>query len=331
MIDPPVLLTPQVYYTSLAAMASTTAYLTPQDVDGGQPDYSMPLSYNWSLGVQRNVGRGLVLDVAYVGNTSRHQYITVPYQRIPYGATRLANGQLNPATIDPTTAQPQKANFLRPYLGYGAVSFGQYSNNELSFLADNPEQAIWQSFSGWLSWTWSKVMSYAPAAYVSNRFTYAPDNNDRRHNVAMNWSYRVPDGTVLWNNPVAKQVLNGWVLSGFASFLTGAPTNISYSVTGVPAGYTVTGSPSPLTTRIQIAGDVSRPESERTDKRISSLNPAAFALPASSAFGIGNSARTFFWPGASKRRSHGAQACFHSERNLAISRFRQKCTICRTT
>ena len=144
------------------------------------------------------------------------------------------------------------------------------------------------------SWTWSKVMSYVPSAYVDNRFTYSPDSNDRRHVLTTNWTYRLPDGSSLWRNVISKQVLDGWQITGIATFLSGNPTPVTFAITGAPAGYNVTGSPSPLVTRIEIIGDPVRTDAQ-TDKTISPLNPNAFALPAQSAFGIGNSSRNFYY------------------------------------
>ena len=71
----------------------------------------------------------MVLDMAFVGNTTRHRYILLPINEVPYGATRLAGGQLNPATLDSTTGQPLQANFLRPRPGYAGINYGSYSTS----------------------------------------------------------------------------------------------------------------------------------------------------------------------------------------------------------
>ncbi|HYW44691.1 MAG TPA: TonB-dependent receptor [Bryobacteraceae bacterium] len=296
VIDPPVVLTPSIYYTTVPQLLAAPAYLTPQNVDSAQLTYKLPQTFNWSVGVQRSVGLGMVLDVAYVANTTRHVYNLLNENQIPYGTTRLATGQLNPATIDPTTNQPYQANFLRPLLGYGSISYGQFSN---SSNYNSAQTQLHRRFGKRLlfggSWTWSKLMSYAPTPFLSSGFTYSPDANDHRHNVTANWTYQVPDGSFFWKNAVTKQVLDGWQFTGIAGFLSGGPATVSYGITGAPAGYTITGSPDALATRIQIVGDPTRPQSERTDETISALNPAAFALPAQPAFGIGNSARNFFY------------------------------------
>ena len=293
--NPPLTSTPVIFSTTIPELLTAPAYPTPQNVDSGQRDYKLPTTFNFSLGVQRNVGRGIVLDIAYVGNTTRNRYTLLPINEVPYGKTRLANGALDPATLDTTTGQPFQANFLRPIMGYAGISYGQYSN---SSNYNSMQTQLSKRFGTRLqfggSWTWSKVMSYVPAAYVDNRFTYSPDTNDRRHNMTANWTYRLPDGSSMWRNVVTKQVLDGWQINGIATLLSGNPAPVTFAITGAPAGYSVTGSPSALVTRIQIVGNPVG-STQQTDKTISSLNPDAFALPAQSAYGIGNSSRTFYY------------------------------------
>ena len=84
------------------------------------------------------------------------------------------------------------------------------------------------------------------------------------------------------SNAVSKQVLDGWQITGIATFLSGR------------AGYSVTASPSALATRIQVVADPIRSDAQ-ADKTVSNLNPSAFALPAQSAFGLGNSSRNFYY------------------------------------
>jgi hypothetical protein len=296
ILDPPEVVTPSIVYTTLPQLLTAPTYLTPQGVDGEQQNYSLPATYNGSLGIQRSIAKGIVLDVAYVGNTARHQYNLVSQNVLPYGTTRLASGALNPATIDPATNQPYQANFLRPYLGYGAVSYGQFNNDSnYNSMQTQLSKRFGKRFQFAGIWTWSKVMSYAPAPFVSNSFTYSPDTNDHRHNLTVNWTYMIPNGSRLWNNAVTRQVLDGWQFIGIATFLSGGPVPVSFSYNGSPTGYTITGSPDSLTTRIQIIGNPILPASARSSETTSALNPAAFAAPSQSAFGIGNAARTFFY------------------------------------
>ncbi len=64
---PPLLQTPTTYYTTVTELLASPLTATPTAVRRIQ-DFMPPVVYNWSLGVQRDVGFNLVADLAYVGN-----------------------------------------------------------------------------------------------------------------------------------------------------------------------------------------------------------------------------------------------------------------------
>ena len=59
-------------------------------------EFKPPIVYNWSLGVQRDLGWNLVGDVAYVGNAARNQRVDRPINGRPYGYA------YQPSSLDPT-------------------------------------------------------------------------------------------------------------------------------------------------------------------------------------------------------------------------------------
>ena len=80
-----------------------------------------PVVYNWSLGVQRDIGWNFVGDAAYVGNAARDQRVDRPINGRPYGYA------YQPSSLDPTNviggiAQPLPDDLLRPYRGYGSIT-----------------------------------------------------------------------------------------------------------------------------------------------------------------------------------------------------------------
>jgi len=46
------------FNTTFGTLLSTQATLTPTSVPGGSPDYPNPSTYNWSFGVQQDLGKG---------------------------------------------------------------------------------------------------------------------------------------------------------------------------------------------------------------------------------------------------------------------------------
>ena len=101
---PPVLNTYTTNYTTVAGAAREPAdghaHRRPADRRSSTP----PVVYNWSLGVQRDIGWNLVGDVAYVGNAARNQLIDPPDQRPPV-RLRLSGRR---AWIRPTSRAGQR-------------------------------------------------------------------------------------------------------------------------------------------------------------------------------------------------------------------------------
>src|SRR5262249_27110967 len=70
---PPATLIQTLNYTTLAGMQTAPNYYRVANMFAGQRDWVLPSTLDWHLGVQRDLGKGVVLDVSYVGNTTRHQ------------------------------------------------------------------------------------------------------------------------------------------------------------------------------------------------------------------------------------------------------------------
>ena len=74
MMVPPTFLSPTIVYTSFQGLAGSQAVFTPQNLIGGSPNEIPQATYNWSFGIQRELTRGLIADISYVGNALRHGY-----------------------------------------------------------------------------------------------------------------------------------------------------------------------------------------------------------------------------------------------------------------
>ncbi len=116
---PPVLNTYRTNYTTVNELLGSPLTATPSAVRRVEP-FKPPVVYNWSFGVQRDVGFNLIADAAYVGNAARNQQVTVDINGRPYGYA------YQPASLDSTVvvggqAQPFADDFLRPYQGFGRI------------------------------------------------------------------------------------------------------------------------------------------------------------------------------------------------------------------
>jgi hypothetical protein len=99
-------------------------------------DFSEPGSYNWSLGVQRDVGLGFVLDVSYVGTVGRHMRRAKGINTLPYG-TRFQQSSINP-----DTGRPKQDNFLRKYQGDGTINYYSFDDNSNYHSLQIPSIAV---------------------------------------------------------------------------------------------------------------------------------------------------------------------------------------------
>ena len=117
---PPVLNTYRANYTTIQALLSSPLTATPTAVRRIE-EFVPPVVYNWSLGVQREIGWNLVGDVAYVGNAARDQRIDRQINGRTYGYA------YQPSSLDSTNvsggqAQPLPDDLLRPSQGYGGIT-----------------------------------------------------------------------------------------------------------------------------------------------------------------------------------------------------------------
>ena len=62
-------------------------------MQGVDPDAKWPTVYSYSAGVQHEIWKGTVVDVAYVGSQSRHNTRRINLNVLPYGTTFTAAAQ----------------------------------------------------------------------------------------------------------------------------------------------------------------------------------------------------------------------------------------------
>ena len=79
-----------------------------------------PVVYNWSLGVQRDIGWQLVADIAYVGNAARNQRIDRADQRPACTATRIRPSSLDPTNVSAGMRSRCPTTSCGPTSGYGS-------------------------------------------------------------------------------------------------------------------------------------------------------------------------------------------------------------------
>ncbi|MDQ2950244.1 MAG: carboxypeptidase regulatory-like domain-containing protein, partial [Acidobacteriota bacterium] len=153
--SPPLVKTASANYTTINNLLATPLSLSPTTVTSIQRDFTPPAVYNWSFGIQQNLGFGTVLDVAYVGNTQKHLLNTRNLNAVPYGTNFL------PSNIDPTVSgnKPFNSSLLRPFRGFADINYLEFAGiANYNALQIQLTKRFSHNFTYNMAYTWSKAL-----------------------------------------------------------------------------------------------------------------------------------------------------------------------------
>ena len=320
MMVPPTFLAPTVVYTSFTGLSGAQSVYTPQNLIGGTPNEIPESTYNWSYGIQRQLARGLIAEVAYVGNALKHGFAeSYDSNAVPLLTTWKPSGCANPIQggcpqtqfIDPTTnpANPgfYSVNLIRAMVGYAGIgNVIDYTENYVNHY--NGLQMQLNRKVGRIQWnlnyTFSRTIVYNNDSnttlwqLVNAQLTKNVLN--RRHAINSNFAYDIPGGSRIWSNAFTKAVLDGWYLNGNISIFAGTPYTVSCSAASAPSEYW-TGTPTAdLPFRCEMGNNFYLPSGQypsptTTPNLQVPLNAANFTLPPANSLGIGNTPPTLFY------------------------------------
>jgi hypothetical protein len=314
--NPPNAYDPTFKYANVSDMATLQAAAgAPVAVYGFDQSGKVPTVYSYSFGLQRDLGFGTTLDVAYVGSQSRHLSQKYNLNAIPYGYLFTAaaqdpakyNGNVQPETGWMGTSWVQAGyqylgdnalptNLVRPYLGYDNIEYwtwdGDANYNSLQISAN---KHFSKGLTFGVAYTWSKTMdtSNSDGAWTNiinaKKYNYQLASFDRPNVLALNWTYDLPKvSRFLGGSKILHAILDNYQWEGIGQFLDGGPgtIGINYSVPewgGYGYGQMITGSYTEPAVAY-VSGD----PTAKTNDPYGHLNPAAFK-----AYPIG--APTFNW------------------------------------
>jgi hypothetical protein len=236
--NPPLQFNPQIFYGSMDTLLQSTGYNFPSDVQGFEKATHTPTLYSFSLGVQRDVGWGTVVDVAYVGSQGRNLLQTRNLNIVPFGARFLAQNQ------DPTRANTALAdNFFRPYPGYANVWFFENSGrSDYSALQVQANRRFAGGLQFGVAYTFSRARDFTSnnetgtganmqiATYQDpSTWNYGRSSFDQPHVAVINYTWDLPKASARWNNGLTRALLDNWQLSGLTTFASGTPVNVTFT------------------------------------------------------------------------------------------------------
>ena len=228
------------------------SFCSPLFFGGYDPKNSLPYSENWTLDLQWQPKNDLVLTLGYVGNHGVHETIPVPFNQAGIATPQnpALRGGPNEQIYSYGTQVPGVAaesvctlavgycagnvDLRTPYIGYDPNSdfnraFGMSNYDALQFHVTK-RMSHGLTMTG--SYTYSHTLDEQSGLglfYSGNdpnnpRSSYGSSDFDRTHQWTISYVYQLPS----WNsaNGFAKQVVNGWGISGVTVLQSGQPYSV---------------------------------------------------------------------------------------------------------
>ena len=285
---------------ALSTGSAATFPINPSSITGLDRDnYKLPLSYQWSLGVQRSLSAKTVFSVTYVGNTNRFQSYRVPIN-LPdqAGLPAIINSDPCPAAVAGTAAC---GNFNQAlgltYPGFKSINMstnqasGHYNGLQMDVNSQVTKDLYLRAFYTYSRAIDSAADSRGPGGadlsqtsnpYLGWRYDTGPSGFDRTHNAAVNFIYDVP--LFRHSSRLVRSTLGGWSVSGIVVMESGVPVDLhmggKQGDNGIPNA----------NNRPDLVGKISYQQSEVTcspacPQQIQYIDPSVFAAPAIGAWG----------------------------------------------
>jgi len=267
---------------SLATGAAASRPINAASITGLAVDnYKLPVSYQYSLGVQHSLSTKTVLSVSYVGNQGRHQ-------------NDVRNINLPPIAQLPALIGGAKYQTIPglPYSGFTNINLSENeANTHYNGLQVDLNSQLSHDLNLRAFYTLSRAVDPTTAGNgggdlgtVSNPYAgwvydNGPSGYDRTHIAVVDFIYDIP---LFRHNDskLVKSVVGGWQVSGIVTMESGLPLNVN--LTGGQQGNGVGGNNRP-----NLTGTVSYPQTQvaGVNQGIQYFDPTAFTAPTVGAYG----------------------------------------------
>ena len=158
---------------------------------------------------------------------------------VPDGARFL---DVNPAEPEPAERRRRRSrtSSCGPYLGYQDITIrSHFGNVALQLAAGAAESPLHQrpAVRGRLhagqdvSSGRTRIRRPSIPLRPGDAWNVAPDESTQLHNLVVNYTWDVPDGSRMWNNLLTRGLLDGWQLSGDTAVVSGDWAGASISTT----------------------------------------------------------------------------------------------------
>jgi hypothetical protein len=223
---------------------------TPMSIYGTDPNWKSPYTESWNVDIQREFGKGWIVDVGYVGSNSKHLPGVIDINQVQPGVAQAAGlvtasnpnvcKIIPPATTSScpvglykaTTASGEALNAYRPYVGF--MQIGEISpifKANYNALQTSVKKQFGANTTFGAFYTWGKSLTNNQTDRSSGTMytyciqcEYGRSTLDRRHVLTANAVYDTP-----WfknQNGFAGHVFGGWEASSILTVNSGLPLTV---------------------------------------------------------------------------------------------------------
>ncbi len=214
--------------TLLVNNTPTVAPITVAGITGvDKIQNKLPVSYQYSFGVQHALSERTMFSVAYVGNQNRHQN--------DYRETNLPDPSQFAALFANNNSD---YNTRVPYLGFNSIKMSEdVQNSHYNGLQMEIHSQIRRDLTLQAAYTLSRAYDPATGANgvgdlnnvsdpYNHAYDYGPSGLDRLNIAFVNFIYDIPflrDSS----NKLLRSTVGGWQVSGIVTLTSGEPLNIT--------------------------------------------------------------------------------------------------------
>jgi len=228
--NPPFILNPTIPNNTMATtfIPGVTLVNRPGNIEALETEYKTPSSYNWSVGLRRELGWGTSMDATYAGSAGRNLEMYYDLNAVADGTRFLDQ---NPGARDPGSTNPTAVlapEFLRPYSGYQSIRVrGNSGTSDYHSLQVQVNRRYIRGVQFGGAYTLQRARGLADEdpgnlSITLNRpedYFLSELAQSNRHSLVINYSWDISQNR--FANRVAHYALDGWQLSGENAFVTG--------------------------------------------------------------------------------------------------------------
>jgi hypothetical protein len=181
-------------------------------------NFKTPYLYNYSLNVQKSLGRAAIAQVGYVGSLGRHLLLLRDLNQAALGS----DFSLPPGAPNPT--RPYYAQFPQ----FGVIDqLESRGTSNYNSLQSTLKLSSWHGLTSQFAYTYAHTLDYGsftalPQNSLDSAAEYGNSDFDTRHNFTAYLLYALPGSS---HGP--RVLSNGWKVSSLLSFRSGLPFSVN--------------------------------------------------------------------------------------------------------